>query len=151
MPNEHISDTFVPPKFAMPEYGSGYVKSPLGILKIAEIVLCLVVLILDVLTTRDFYYYDDMYTIVLAAAAFGLVISLLILILSCVCGDDVDAVLKWQFFVHILMAIWFLTCCIILICADYGTKTLILSIIGVVAGIFYIVDAILSYKDYKPL
>lgn len=135
----------------MPEYGKAYITSPLGVLKILEIALCIVVIALETEYTGSSYTYNDLFNAILGAGVTGLVLSLLILILSCACGQDCDGVLKWQFIVHLLMTVWFLVCCIILAVRNYNTRTLILSIMGIIAGVIYLVDTILSYKEYKPL
>lgn len=134
----------------MPTYGKGFIKSPLGVLKIIEIILCIVIICLTSNFTHHYYVYDELFPSVMGAAVAGLVISLLILILSCACGDDVDPVLQWQCIVHLLLTVWFLVTGIMLALRDYGTKSLIIAIIAIVTGVVYLLDTIFSYKDYKP-
>lgn len=134
----------------MPEYGKGFIKTPLGILKIIEVILCIVVIALVTELTGGNYNIHSLFHAILAAGVTGLVISLLIFILSCACGDDVDGVLAWQCVVHFILTVWFLITGIMLILKNYGNKSLVISIIAIVTGVVYLLDVILSYKDYKP-
>lgn len=132
----------------MVEYGREYFKSPLGILKILEIIFCIVVIVIQ----NEYFYgysYGVMSTIIGAAAA-GLVLSLLILILSVACGDKCDKVLEWQCFVHLVICICLLVAGIMLAVKNYTRNTMILAILGIIDGIIYLVDTIISYTEYKP-
>lgn len=130
----------------MPQYGKGYIKTPIGILKIIEIILCIVVIVLE----TDLGGYADLLHATLGAGVTGLVISLLIFILSLACGNDVNDVLQWQCVIHFVLTVWFLVCGIMLILKDWGQKVLIIAIMAIVTGVVYLLDTIFSYKEYKP-
>lgn len=134
----------------MVEYGKSYFKSFLGILKILEIIFSIVVIVLESVYTNKRYYYPDIFTEILIAACVGLGVSLLILILSIICGEECDKVLAWQFIIHLAMCIWLLVLCIMLAVKNYNTDSLILAIIGIIDGVIYLLDTIISYKEYKP-
>lgn len=119
----------------MVQYGSDFLKSPIGFLKILELILCIVLVALVEI-------FD--------AGVAGIVISLVILILSCSIGQECECVLKWQFLFLLVMAIWILFCCTILVITTYSRRILIPLIVGIVTGIVYIVDTIISYRAYKP-
>lgn len=134
----------------MPEYGKGYIKTPIGILKILEIILCIVVLALISGSTFRYYGIGNLYSSILGAAPTGLILSLLIFILSCAVGQDLDEVLKWQCIVHFILTVWFLVPCMLLLISYARGGNLIIGIIGIVTGAVYLIDTILSYKEYKP-
>lgn len=136
--------------FKMPEYGKGYIKTPIGIFKIIEIIFCIVILALIGEGTSRYYGLSSLHSAITGAGVTGLILSLLILILSIACGQDLDSVLKWQCIVHFLLMVWFLITGIFLVIRDPHDRNLILAIIGIVTGVVYLIDAILSYKDYKP-
>lgn len=133
----------------MATYGKGYIKTASGIFKILEVIFCIVVvaLISDYTSNHDVH---ELYSALLGAGVTGLVLPLLIIILSCAVGQDLDAVLQWQCIAHFGMAVWFIVCGILLALKKWGNRSLTIAIMGIVSGVVYLIDAFLSYSDNKP-
>ncbi|KAG5873885.1 hypothetical protein JTB14_017538 [Gonioctena quinquepunctata] len=130
-------------------YGADYIKSIIGILKIVEIILCILVLIFMNVRSghgHGYYYYD--LDALMAACVVGLVVSVLVLLLSCFFGKDCDPFLKWMWIAYGILAIWFIVVGIIYIFRDHPTMIFIADILGIITGVVYLLDTIFSIKAY---
>nr|CAI5822202.1 unnamed protein product [Callosobruchus analis]CAI5836312.1 unnamed protein product [Callosobruchus analis] len=129
----------------MAEYGKDYVKTPIGICKFLEIIFCIVVIALCGRT-----YADDLLNSLFAGGIVGLILSFLILILSVAAGPQCDGILKYQWLTHFLCAVLLLVTGI-MTCIDYSKydKILCAGIFAILAGVVFLVDCVLCFKDSK--
>ncbi|VEN41398.1 unnamed protein product [Callosobruchus maculatus] len=129
----------------MAQYGQDYVKTPIGICKFLEIIFCIVVIALCGRT-----YSDDLLNSLFAGGIVGLILAFLILVLSVVCGDKCDGILKFQWLTHFLCAVLLLVTGI-MSCVDYSDhdKILCAGIFAILAGVVFLVDCVLCFKDSR--
>ncbi|XP_050309723.1 uncharacterized protein LOC126745778 [Anthonomus grandis grandis] len=131
-------------------YGRNHIRTHLGILKLLEILFCLLGALLvgieanwkSVITTVNAFY---------AATVLGLIISAIILSLSCssTLGLYCNKLLRRQFYILFFLFIFNLNVSSLLIDKFPDNKVIVAGgVIGLLAAIIYLIDAILSYKTY---
>lgn len=136
-------------------YGKGFVKSTLGILKIVEIILIVVTILIMIFGTANYYYGNGYYAYGSTGSAyfpliFGLVVSIMLLILCCwkSVADAIDCVLRFQFILLLIIGLWILIAVIWIMIYHHAIIFIIACILGCATGIVYLVDAAVSFQAY---
>jgi len=127
-------------------YGTSHSKSILGILKIVEIITCLIGVILVAVRTT---WPNDLINAFYAGTVIGIILSLLIYVLSLTeAGHSLNGLLKFQFVSHLCLFIYLVIVSSIMIVRWYSNYHRAGGIFGLIAAVVYLIDAGISYKAY---